>query len=688
VSDPRPRLCPGVTLIEQVYRGERSYVAKDPATRKYFRFRPAEAAVVRCLDGTRTPAEVAAALAEAGLRVSAAAVAGFAKQLAKLGIVERTLAERTTLQVERMRAERTRRRRPALFRGELLRMRWSMGSPDRLLERTMPALRWCFTRGFVIASAALFAAYFVILALTWGDFSRTLGALFSPDSISARAIALFWILSIVITVIHEFGHAYACKNFGGEVHEMGFMLLFFQPAFYCNVNDAWSFPDLRARLWVTAAGSWIQFVVAALAAFVWWAVVPGSLLSEVAVVTMLVGGITNVISNANPLIPLDGYFALSDYLEVPNLRHRAFGHVKWWIMRHVLRLELPEPPATEREQRVFLIYGSLAVGYVALIFLVVASLLFGWARQALGAAGGAIVLAGLFALVRRPVREWWRAAVLAVRARRASRPPRPTLRRAGAVAVAALLLAAVVPAPLTTGGPFTAVPVLTQALTAPDSGVVAQVTVREGMRVEAGSPVVRLSDFGAERERVAWERAADSLAAREAQAVARGATGVAERLAAEQAAAGARLAALRERLAALTVRARARGEVTTARPEELLGRRLRSGDTILTLSDVDSLELRIALDGAGAALARAGQPVRLVSHADVAHPTRATVASIAPAGGRAGGLEARVRLPAGGGWRPGVQGEASVEFARSSVLHAMWWAVRRRIRSDLLLAIS
>ena len=688
MSEPRPRLCAGVTLIEQVYRGERSYVVKDPATRKYFRFRPAEAAVVQRLDGTRTPAEIAGALAADGLRVSAAAVAGFAKKLASLGIVERTLAERTTLQIERVRAERTRRRRTSLFRGELLRMRWSMGDPDRLLDRTMPALRWCFTRGFVIASVALFAAYFAILALTWDDYSRALVELYSPASITIRAIALFFFLDLVVTVIHEFGHAYACKRFGGEVHEMGFMFLYFQPAFYCNVNDAWSFPDLRARLWVTAAGGWIQFVFAALAAFVWWAVVPGSLLSDLAVITMLVGGIANVLSNANPLLPLDGYFALIDYLEVPNLRHRAFAHIKWWLMRHLLRLDLPEPPATERERRIFLTYGSLSTLYITVILLVLASLAFGWARQALGAVGGAIVLAGVFALLRRPLREWLRASALALRARRAGRPTRPALRRAGIAALAALLLSAVLPAPLTTGGTFTAAPVLTHVLTAPDSGVVAQVTVREGTRVEAGAPLVRLLDLDAERERVAWERAADSLGARRAQALARGTAAAAERLGAEQAAAGAQLAALRGRLDALTVRARARGEVTTPRPEELLGRRLEGGDTILTLSDVDSVELRIALDGAGAALARPGQPVNLVSHADVAHPVRATVASIAPAGGRAGGVEARVRLATGGAWRPGVQGEASIEFARSSALHAVWWAVRRRIRSDVLLALD
>ena len=107
------------------------------------------------------------------------------------------------------------------------------------------------------------------------------------------------------------------------------MLIYFDLAFFCNVNDAWTFPELEARFWVTAAGSWIQMVVASIAAIVWWAAAPGTLLSDFALAVLLVGGIDRGLVNLNPLIPLDGYFALSDWLEVPNLRQRAFAHLAW-----------------------------------------------------------------------------------------------------------------------------------------------------------------------------------------------------------------------------------------------------------------------------------------------------------------------------------------------------------------------
>src|SRR4029077_14367031 len=165
----RPQHRADLKFVEQVYRGEESFIVKDPVTHKYFRFRPVEALVLQSFDG-RPIGEIALALAEEGFRLSAGAIEGFARKLATMGLMERSLAERTTLEMERLRAERSRRRRRPLFRGELLRMRWSGGDPDSFLNRTIPSLRWCFTPGFVAASIALFALYFLILAATWTEF--------------------------------------------------------------------------------------------------------------------------------------------------------------------------------------------------------------------------------------------------------------------------------------------------------------------------------------------------------------------------------------------------------------------------------------------------------------------------------------------------------------------------------------
>ena len=681
-----PRLRPDLAIVEQVFRGETSFVVKDPATHKYFRFRPVEVGVMRHFDGRRTPDEIAAALTEQGLKLTGRAVEGFARKLASIGLLERTLADRTTLELERMRADRRRRRRPALFRGELMRMRWSLGDPDRVFDWMMPALRWMFTPAFIAGSIIAFAGYFFILGATWTSFSRRVVELYSLGSLTVGTVVELWVTGLVVILIHELGHGFTCKHFGGEVHEMGFMLIYFQPAFYCNVNDAWSFPALRARLWVTAAGSWIQLLVASVAAVVWYVLRPGTLASDLAVAAMLVGGATTIVTNANPLIPLDGYFALTDWLEIPNLRVRALGYFGWWLRHHVLRIELPEPPVSDREKRVFLLYGALAVCYIATLFTIVGLWLMGRARAALGAIGVAISLALVILLARRAIVEWGRAIAMGVRAWRAAHAGTRWWRWPVGTFVGLLLVLALLPWTLTTSGRFVVAPLSTMDVTAPDSGIVAEVLVREGVEVTTGAPLVRIIDRGLEREVLAAARAVDSLSVAMSRARAAQSSAVAERLDAERAQAVAQFAALQSRMDALVVRARWTGVVTTPRVQEIEGRRVSAGDVIMHVSSLDTLEARVALARAGASSVVPGQVVHLIAYGDAANPVDATVSGVARAGDRREGtIEVRVPVRRDSGWRAGATGEASVELRRSTALAALWWNVRQRLRNDLLI---
>ena len=651
---------------------------------------------MRCFDGRRTPDEIARALAEQGTRIPARTVEGFARKLSSIGVLERTLVERTTLELERLRAERRRRRQPTLFRGELLRMRWSMGDPDAMFDRVLPAIRWCFTPAFLAVSVLLFVAYFGVLATRWDEFSHTVSQLYSFANLTFGAVVVLWFTALAVILIHELGHAFTCKYFGGEVHEMGFMLMYFQPAFYCNVNDAWSFPEVRSRLWVTAAGGWIQFVVAGLAALVWAVARPGTLAAEVAVAAMLIGGATTILTNMNPLIPLDGYFVLTDWLEIPNLRQRAQAYVGWWVRRHLLRLDMPEPSVSEREKKVFLIYGTLAVCYIALLFAVIGMLVVGWSRAALGALGVVLALAMILALARHAIAEWGRAIVLSVRTRRSERKRRWGWKRIGvAVAVAVLvagIVLALIPWNLTASGRFVLAPVRTFDLVAPDSGILAEVFVREGTRVPAGAPVARIVDRSLERELVADARLVDSLSVGASHARAMNRAAIAAQLDDQRTAALARFAGLQARIDALTLRAQWSGVVTTPRVEEQAGRRVDFGTRILTIATVDSLEARVALDGAGATRVRAGQSVKLVAYADPASQVFSSIAGVSSAGrgssgagNDAGAIEARVPIRTEGAWRVAATGEAKIEIQRSSLLGAMWWAVRQRVRGDILL---
>lgn len=676
-----PRLRPDLVLVAQTYRGEQSYIVKDPATHKYFRFRPVEAVVMQSLDG-RPVEEAAASLAEQGIKVSAAVVEKFAAKLRSMGLCEHTLQERSSMLVERLRAERRQRLKPPLFKGDLLRLRWSVGDPNELFDRWKPRLHFFFTRPGVLLAVALFAIYFLVLAVKWDDFVGVLGDLFRFD---LRTVIMMYVAFAFVAAFHELGHGVACKEFGGEVHEIGAMLFYFDIAFFCNVNDAWGFADRAPRLWVSAAGSWIQLMIAGVAGVVWWATPAGTLVADFAGATFVIGGILTVLLNVNPLIPLDGYYALMDYLEVPNLRPRAFAHVVWAVKSRVLGLDVPEPPADDRERRIFLRYGVLAALYSAFIFYTFAGLIYGWFDRALGVLGILLFLAGLWLVLRGSIREFGGAALVSAR-RRLAGLRRRRGERLLALAAAVLVLGALVPRPITVTGRFSVAPALSIPLTAPEDGMVDRVMVREGTRVKAGMPVLEIRNLPLERRAAATERRSDSLATREAQARAGGRAEEVDRLGAERSVEEARLGGVRTMLAALRIRAVGSGVVMTARPEELSGRWVEAGDRLLELGQPDSVELRLALAGAGASLVKPGQPLAVISHADPGTRLETRVGSVsAAAADPGGGLQARVRTAAGGAWRPGMTGEGSVTIGRSNVWGSLWWALRRWIRTDILL---
>ena len=683
-----PTLRQDLVLVEQTYRGEQSYIVKDPQSRKYFRFRPVEVMVMQTFNGEHTAAESSAILNADGLRVTPGGVEAFARKLRTMGLCERTLGERSVLQMERLRAQRRRRLSQGIgpFKGELLRLRWSVGDPDKLLDWMLPRLKFFFTPAFLRLSLALFGIYFLILALKWQDFVRTLSAFYHLE-VGLSVFAVFWLSGLLIIAIHELGHGLTCKYFGGRVHEIGAMLFYFQLAFFCNVNDAWTFPERRARLWVTAAGSWIQLIVASIAAVVWWAATPGSMLEYAAFAGVFTGGIATVLMNANPLVPLDGYYALSDYLEVPNLRQRALAHVGWLVKTRVFKLDLPPPPTDERERRVFLIYGGIAAVYIPLVLTLFAAASFGWLSRWLGAFGIAIFLAGAFLTLRAPVKVLLQTLKASVqrRRRRGGANRQNWTRRLLVGAPAVVVLGAVIPWDIHLVSPFRVAPIFSVMHSAPDSGVIQRVLVREGSPVSSGSTLLEIRNLGLERELAAARRTSDSLAALSSQA--RGLDRQPELtvLVAQHSAEEARVAGLEDRVDALRIRALGNGTVLTPHPQDLVGRWVSNGEMVMRLGRMDSIEVRIDVSGAGSTLVGAGSEVQLLPEAGLKGEVGGLLAAVSVAAGPAKGTEARLRLPATGGWRPGMTGEASITVRPSNVWGALWWRLRRAVRTDILL---
>lgn len=677
-----PLLRTDLRFIDQVIAGERFFIVKDLKTQGYFRFRPVEAQVMQLFDGIRSASDVAAVLVAGGVKLSASTVDGFARKLGTMGLLQRSLQERSVLMLERLRAERGRKR--SLYRGEVLRMRFPFPDTEPFIARTYPYIRWCFTRTFVIVSVVLFALYFGILMSQNAEYTHDVAALFSAKTFSFVTFFVLFVSFAVIVGIHELGHAYTCKHFGGEVHEMGAMLMYFVlPCFYANVNDAWGFSERRQRLWVTAAGSWIMLVVAAVSALFWLVLPRGSIAAQVAVCMMMVGGIFNIVTNMNPLLPLDGYFALGDFTGISNLRQQSAAYSKAWINRHVLRAPVVVPLVDVREHRIFLVHGILSMLFRLTIYKRLAGYLVALAAWLGGAAGVGVLALLLLRKFRQPIaavgttiRRLWGSIV-------GNRSP---LRVTVVALVVLTFVAAVVPFDLTTTGRFTVVPAAASVVTAPATGTIAAVFVREGDAVAVGAPLLRLVDDALGRDQLAEQRAADEFTIEARRAQAQESARARDSLVAESDIRAARARSIGGRRTAMRVRALTSGTVMT-RAEILVGRGVLRGDTLLLVSDPSVLDAIVRLEGAGTADVQVGQRVRLLSYQDVWHSVSATVTEVSTVGDARGRRSARVRLAPGVAWRSGGSGEAQIISRRSTLLGAAMWALRSSVRSDLLLGL-
>jgi putative peptide zinc metalloprotease protein len=175
-----------------------------------------------------------------------------------------------------------------------------------------------------------------------------------------------------VKALHELGHAYATRARGGEVHEMGIMLLVLAPVPYVDATASYGFPSKWRRAQVGVAGMWVEVLLAALAMYVWLLVEPGPV-RTVAYNVMVIGGVSTLLFNGNPLLRFDGYYVLSDLVEIPNMGPRANRYLAYLVERYWFRLRHAEAPIATRGERIwFVCYAPMAFVYRVFISMAVA----------------------------------------------------------------------------------------------------------------------------------------------------------------------------------------------------------------------------------------------------------------------------------------------------------------------------
>ncbi|MBC7728354.1 MAG: PqqD family peptide modification chaperone [Microbacteriaceae bacterium] len=364
----RPRLGGHVQIHRHLYRSAVWYVVEDRVAAKYHRFNPSAYRIISALDGKRSMQDIWNALA-LDLREDSPSQDEIVNLLGQLNAADLIVTEASVDVAELFERHHKQGRQKRLGRfANPLSLRFPPWDPDRFLGA------WCRAVGGVpaIVWVALWLAVvlpaFAQVPVHWRELTEN----FSERLLAAHNLAIMVIAFVVLKGLHELGHGWSIKVRGGEVHEMGLMLLLFYPVPYVDASSASAFTRKSGRMHVGAAGMLVEVWVAALAFFAWMLLEPGFLRS-LCYDMLVIGSVTTVVFNANPLLRYDGYYILCDLIEIPNLGNRANAYWIYLMRRFVFGIGSTRPPSSSpAERRWFIAYAPTALVYRLLVTITIA----------------------------------------------------------------------------------------------------------------------------------------------------------------------------------------------------------------------------------------------------------------------------------------------------------------------------
>jgi putative peptide zinc metalloprotease protein len=363
IAGRRIALRSGVRARRQFFRGERWHVLYEPFSNQYFRVRSGAWDFLSRLDEGKTVQQCwEECLAQQPTEAPGQEeVIQLLAQLYQANLIRSDLAPDAARLFEKHQKRRRREMRTRLL--SLLFIRIPLWDPDAFLERTLPLVKWLFS---------WFGALLWLGVVGWGlktavehggDLWAQGQSVLSPGNLGWLYLSL-----VLLKLLHELGHAYTCRYFGGQIHVFGVMLMVLSPLPFVDATSAWSFRERRKRVLVGAAGMVVELFIAALAALVWAGTGKG-VVNAVAYNVMFIASVSTLLANANPLLRFDGYYILCDLIGVPNLNQRATRLWVHWIEKGLFGYRKAVSPAASRREAVWLgIYGAASWVYRTVLF--------------------------------------------------------------------------------------------------------------------------------------------------------------------------------------------------------------------------------------------------------------------------------------------------------------------------------
>ena len=461
-------------------------------------------------------------------------------------------------------------------------LRFELFNPDPLVKSVLPMVRWIFSPA-VIAIFCCFAIYsLMILFERWDQLISQTQGILSADR-------WYWLLLswIGLKVIHESAHALTCRMYGGAVKRGGVLLLLFAPLAFVDVTSSWKLPSRWKRINVSLAGMYAELWIAFIAIVVWSNLEPG-VFSDVCHQLIIMASVTTLLFNANPLMRFDGYFVLSDLLNIVNLYPKGQA----WVIYAFKKVCLGLPAAViweTSETKTIAIYGIFTFLWRMLLsvsIILAASMLWN---------GIGLVFATIAGILWFALPLWRFVSTTVANARHHSIKP---LRLMATIALCAALIFSCIAwfkSPKMIAAPAIVQFSNEKLVRSATGGFVDKIHIQNGSAVSAGQVLFELrnEDIESEIEQLKTQLAQSEIQSRVFSQKGELASSQAETML--QQSLKKRLEQMQKQRDLLTVRAPIDGYAYRRSLENLLGSFVKQGDLLITVFDSNKKEVVVSI---------------------------------------------------------------------------------------------
>lgn len=363
LAGSRIALRSSVRIHRQIYRGVLWYVLYEPFTNQYFRLPQGAYSFVSRLSVSRTVGEIWNSMLESGEGdiPGQGEVIEMLAQLYQANMLLYDGVEDGTKLFDRDKKKTRKKVKSTLLNIFFLRI--PIFDPDPLLNR----LRWLIR---ILLSKPMALVWLAAIAVAAKYCVENFDALKDQSAgfLSPSNIGWVYVCTVFVKLLHEFGHASVVKKYGGEVHTLGVMFMLLAPLPYVDATASWSFRKKRRRAFVGAAGMLFEFFIASVA-LILWANLGGGTLRALCYNVFIICSVSTVLFNVNPLMRFDGYYILTDLLDMPNLQQHSVRHLQYLLEHYLFRKRDAEPVAFRTSEKViYTVYGISSAIYRFFLF--------------------------------------------------------------------------------------------------------------------------------------------------------------------------------------------------------------------------------------------------------------------------------------------------------------------------------